>query len=183
MAQTNQTIGNFLSRAQQREFSRDILFRVLNITFAGGATFDENDLIYVRAAKLPPRDIVNVPTPYMGLDFNIPGVTKYPGSDAYELEFYCDAQSILHNKFLTETRRVFDDATSTGDYNISGANSTITLVQLDKNLEPVNTYKLIGASVRSTGEIQYTIAEGTGQFVTFTSVVAYHFFTESIVTA
>ena len=93
MAQTNQTIANFYDRALAREFSRDFLFKVLNITFQGGAIFNESELIYARTATLPARQITNLPTKYMGLQFNLPGVVMYPGSDNFRLKFYCDAAS------------------------------------------------------------------------------------------
>lgn len=179
MAQTNQTIGNFYDRAVAREFSRDFLFRVLNITFAGGAVFNEDELIYAKTAKLPARNLTNVQAKYMGLNFNIPGSATYPGSDAYAITFYCDANSLLRNKFLQESRRVFDDATSTGDYNIASRASSITLLQLDKALEPVSTFRLVGVGIRNVGEIAYNMADGTGQPVTFDATIAYHFFEEN----
>lgn len=179
MAQTNQTIGNFYDRALAREFSRDFLFRVLNITFAGGAIFNESELIYAKTATLPARGITNVQTKFMGLPFNIAGVATYPTNDSYVINFYCDAQSQLRNKFLAESRRVFNDATSTGDYNIASRANSITLVQLDKALNPVTTFKLIGASVRNVGPINYSMAEGTGQPVAFDATVSYHFFEEN----
>lgn len=179
MAQTNQTIGNFYDRAVAREFSRDFLFRVLNITFAGGAIFNEDELIYAKTAKLPARSITNVQTKFMGLNFNLPGSATYPGSESYSITFYCDANSLLRNKFLQESRRVFDDATSTGDYNIASRASSITLLQLDKALEPVSTFRLVGVGVRNVGEIAYNMADGTGQPVTFDASIAYHFFEEN----
>jgi hypothetical protein len=180
MASTNQTIGNFYQQATSREFSRDFLFRVLNITFAGGAVFNEDELIYAKTAKLPARQITNVQSKYMGLNFNMAGTAVYPGSDSYVISFYCDAFSEIRNKFLEESRRVFDDATSTGDYNIAGRASTITLLQLDKALEPTAAFTLVGANIKNVGEIQYSMSEGTGQPVNFDATISYHFFEESI---
>lgn len=179
MSQTNQTIANFYDRAVAREFSRDFLFRVLNITFAGGMIFDESELIYARTAALPDRGITNQPTPFMGLPFNISGVATYPGADGYEINFYCDANSQLRNKMLAESRRVFDDATSTGDYNIASRANSITLVQLNKALEPISTFRLVGTSIRNVGQIDYQMAEGTGKPVSFSTKIAYHFFEEN----
>ena len=179
MAQTNQTIGNFYDRALAREFSRDFLFRVINITFAGGAIFDESELIYAKTATLPARGVTNVQSKFMGLPFNIAGTATYPGAEGYVINFYCDAQSQLRNKFLAESRRVFDDATSTGDYNIASRANSITLVQINKALEPISTFKLVGASVRNVGPISYNMADGVGQPVAFDATVSYHFFEEN----
>ena len=80
---------------------------------------------------------------------------------------------------IAESRRIFDDATSTGDYNIAGRGNSITLVQLDKALEPVTTFKLVGASVRNVGPISYNMADGVGQPVAFDATLSYHFFEEN----
>ena len=178
MAQSQQTIGNFYDRAIAREFSRDFLFRVLNIKFAGGAIFNEDELVYARSATLPTRSVTNVQSKFMGLNFNIPGTATYPNSESYSIKFYCDANSFLRNKLLAESRRLFDDATSTGDYGIATRASTITLVQLDKGLNPISTFKLIGAGIRDVGTINYTMSEGTGQPVDFDARFSYHFFEE-----
>jgi hypothetical protein len=74
---------------------------------------------------------------------------------------------------------VFDDATSTGDYNIASRASSITLLQLDKALEPISTFRLVGANCKNVGEIQYNMADGTGQPVNFDATISYHFFEEN----
>lgn len=51
---TKQTIADFYRVAQVRDFTRDVQFRVLNITPKGTTeTFDEDDLVYARTASLP----------------------------------------------------------------------------------------------------------------------------------
>ncbi len=175
MASTNQTIRNFFQAAAAREFSRDFLFRVLAINFNGGAVFNESELVYVKSANLPGRIITNVTAPYMGVPFNLPGTVSYENSDNYQLTFYCDENSALREKFLAESRRTFDDATSTGAYDIPTAGSILTLVQLDKNLDPTTIYNLVGVSVRNVGGLEYNIAEGTGQPMQFNVSVAYHY--------
>jgi len=175
---TNQNISKFYNNILAREFSRDFLARVLSINFAGGATFNEDELVYVRGATIPNRSISNVGVNYMGLTFNLPGNATYPGSGGYSLDFYCDARSVLRNKFIAESRRVFNDATSTGDYNVAGRDSVIVLAQLDKNLELINKYTLVGVSIRDVGALNYSIADGSGQAVNFSVQMAYHYFTE-----
>lgn len=180
MATTQQNISRFYTNILAREFSRDFLARVLSINFAGGATFNEDELVYVRAATIPNRSITNVGVNYMGLTFNLPGNATYPGSASYSLDFYCDARSNLRNKFIAESRRTFNDATSTGDYNVAGVDSLIKLAQLDKDLNAINEYTLVGLSIRDVGPLNYSIADGSGQAVTFTVQMAYHYFTESV---
>lgn len=179
MPDVQQTISDFYRVATERDFARDFQFRVLSID-GGGATdttFDEDDLVYCTAANLPERAISNVAVPYMGLNFNIPGSVIYTGSEGYSLAFYCDQNSQIRQKFEDMSRDIFDDATSTGNYFAPRQSASINLVQLDTQLEEVASYKLVGASVRNVGALEYSIAEGTGQKITFTATMAYHYWT------
>ena len=181
MPDVQQTISDFYRVATERDFARDFQFRVLSID-GGGATdttFDEDDLVYCTAAQLPERAISNVAVPYMGLSFNIPGSVVYNGSEGYALSFYCDQNSQIRQKFEDMSRDIFDDATSTGNYFAPRQSASINLVQLDTQLEEVASYKLVGASVRNVGPLDYAIAEGTGQKITFTATMAYHYWTRN----
>jgi hypothetical protein len=176
MAATKQTIQDFYRVAAARDFSRDVQFRVLSISPQGtDVTFDENDLVYARSASLPARAITPVAAKYMGLQFNLPGVATYPGSDAYELQFYCEANSNLRRKFESWTRDTFDDVDSTGNYLTPTQQSTIDLIQLDNNFLKVNQYTLIGVSIRTVGALNYLMAEGGGAVMTFPVTLAYHY--------
>lgn len=177
MPDVNQLIQDFYRVATNREFSRDFLFRLISISpgAASAVTFDENDLVYIRAAQLPDRAITNVAVPYMGLPFNVPGNATYPNSAGYNLRFYCDAKSAVRQKFEQWSRDTFDDATSTGNYFTPKQTSTIDMVQLDPQLNKLTQYQLVGVSVRNLGPIEYNISDGTGQTVDFTAVVAYHY--------
>ena len=172
---SNNTIRNFYQQAIEREFSRDFLFRVTDFNL-GKLKLSENDLVYVKAAKLPARTLSDIPVKYMGLEFHLPGSVSYGEAAGYALQFYCDAGSVLHQQFLKESARTFNDATSTGSYDIAGPQRYIVLSQLDKQLIPIRSYKLVGASIRNVGNIDYNIAEGTGAPVTFDITVAYHYF-------
>jgi len=176
MADVNQLISDFYRVAAERDFARDFQFRVLSInTGDSGINFDENDLVYVRTATVPARAIANKAVPFMGLNFNVPGNATYPNSEAYSLEFYCDAKSQIRQKFEDWSRDTFNDANSTGNYFTPKQNSTIDLVQLDSKMNRVAQYKLVGVSVREVGPLTYNIAEGTGETVKFTATVSYHY--------
>ena len=176
MAATKQTIQDFYRVASERDFTRDVQFRVLSISPQGTTSkFDENDLVYARTASLPDRAIGNVATKYMGLNFNIPGIATYPGSEGYVINFYADAKSDLRKKFEQWSRDTFDDTDSTGNYLTPTSNSTIDLVQLDNNFERVNQYQLVGVSIRNIGAIAYTMADGTGMVMNFPVTLAYHY--------
>jgi hypothetical protein len=176
MAATKQTIQDFYRVAAERDFTRDVQFRVLSISPQGTTIkFDENDLVYAKAATLPGRSITQVATKYMGLTFNLPGVATYPNSENFSLDFYCAANSDLRKKFTEWTKDTFDDADSTGNYLTPTQNSTIDLVQLDNNFERVNQYQLVGVSIRNVGDIAYAMSEGSGQVLSFRVQLAYHY--------
>ena len=134
MAQNNeQTIRKFYTEALNREFSRDFLFKVSLLQVGGLGLFPE-DLVYVKAAKLPERTLANIDVKYMGVSFNLPGVPTYGEAAGYTLMFYCDAASELHHKFMEESARTFNDGSSTGAYDIARPEDRIILSQLDKQL-------------------------------------------------
>ncbi len=145
----SQNIQNFYRTAADKDFSRDFLFRVTQLQLQGVPALDEGDLVYVKTAQLPGRNIGNVAVPYMGLNLNVPGAVTYPGSEAYTLDFYLDGESSLRNYFETASRSLFDDQTSTGEYGTPDDDFYIQLAQLDKDLEPITEYKLVGASLRA----------------------------------
>jgi hypothetical protein len=185
---TNQTINQFFNRAIISDFSRDYLLRVVSINFdgPGGAILNENDLLYAKTAKLPGRDIVDQPVKYAGQTFHIPGSVEYPGSENYELEFYCPEQSQIRERLMNESHRQFGNffgiqGSGGGGGSIASAFSKISLIQLNKNLEEVAQYDLMGANIRKVGEMQYKIAEGNGEVMTFTVGIAYHFFHRRLV--
>ena len=174
MSDTKQTIQTFYQQAAQKDFARNFSFRVLAITNPF-ISIAESDLVYCKAAALPARAITNVAIPYMGLDFNIAGSAKYPGSEGYNLEFYVDAKSSLRQKFEDWSRATFDDQTSTGNFATAPATSTMDLIQLDQQLNRISQYRLVGVGVRNVGELAYDMS-GNGEQVSFTVTLAYHFF-------
>jgi hypothetical protein len=175
------TITTFFEQAIKRQFARDFLFRVKQINLAGGLQFNgETDLVYARSASLPGRAIENKTVNYVGQQFNVPGKSSYTNSEGYSIEFYHDEAIDLRKKFERASRAVFDNTTSTGDYSMPGEESTILLSVLNRQLEETATIVLVGASIRDIGEVSYTIADGTGEILTFPVTFSYHFYKDRI---
>ena len=170
------TIQNFFSRAADKQFSRDFLFRVKQIDIEGVSLDGDSDLVYAKTAQLPGRNIENKQVNYYGQTFNLPGKSTYPGSEAYSIEFFHDEQNELRTKFEEASRAVFDNETSTGQYGIPGEGDLITLEVIDKDLAPVQTIQLVGASIRDINPIDYVIADGTGEVLSTTVTFSYHFY-------
>lgn len=91
-----QTIQDFFRVSQARDFARDYMLRVVSI---GEDTFNEDDFVYITTANLPDRTISNQTATYMGLDFNVPGTVKYPGSNAWAVTFRNDKNGVIRKKF------------------------------------------------------------------------------------
>jgi len=127
-------IQSFYTAATKKDFARIFQFRVTE--FPGISFGADSHLLYVETATLPGRAINNVPVPYMGLQFNVPGNASYPGSNAYNVTFRMDADYDIRAALEASTFATFDDATSTGAYNIRGSSSDIAgaannILQLD----------------------------------------------------
>jgi hypothetical protein len=166
-----QTIQDFYRVAQQRDFARDFQLRVLQL---GDQTFGEDDLVYIRTAVLPDRQIQNHQVAYMGLDFNVPGSAKYAGSDAWDVLFWADAKYQIREKLEAWQNRIFNDATSTGDMTVPGVDRVVTLQLVDEQLQTVKKYQLFGVYAKNLGTINFDV-QGTGAPREFTAQLAYQY--------
>lgn len=166
-----QNIADFYRSVQQRDFARQFQFRVVQLA---NTNFGESELVYLESANLPGRTIVNQQVPFMGLDFNVPGTAKYPGSDSWNVNFRCDQGYNIRAVLENATFNTFDDGTSTGDYNIARNSSVISLNLLNKNGGTARQYTLYGAYVVSVGEIQYNIGDA-GSIVIVPATLAYQY--------
>ena len=161
------SIQDFYAAAQAQEFARDFQFRIRTL-----GPFVENDLLYIKTAALPGKEITNQPVPFMGLDFNVPGSVKYTGSESWEVVFRCDEGLNIRNKLENWIKEIFDDETSTGKYGVPTEQASMDL--LGKDLKSIRRYDFIGIYPKTLGPIQYDI-EGDGKPLEFTATFAYQF--------
>ena len=178
MPNIQQGIQDFYRVAQERDFARDFQFRVLDISDRGAPVLTQDDLVYATAANLPARGIQNVPTPFMGLQFNLPGAVEYPDATGYQITFRADGDNAIRTVFENWSRSIFDDETSTGAYRLY-ANSTVSLAQLNANLDVVRVYQLVGAWPITVGELVYNTT-GNGEVVEFQATLAYQYWRRNI---
>ena len=170
-----QNISDFYKTVQKKDFARQFQFRLVQLA---NTNFGEEDLIYVETANLPGRAITNVPVPFMGLQFNVPGTATYPGSDAYAVTFRCDQNYNIRAVLENATINTFDDSTSTGDYNIARNSSVITLNLLNKTGGTARQYTLYGAYVVSVGESTYNLGDN-GTIQTVPTTLAYQYWRDT----
>ena len=182
-------INTFYNIARQKQFSRDIFMRVRQISLPGLFLDGDNDLVYARTATVPGRDITNKNLRFGGQNFNLNGTAEYPGSESYSIEFYCDQDLELRRKLEAASRTAFNNETTSGVMCLSGPENYIILDVLKMSCGPstgsgvsgsgysvAQSVKLVGASIRNVGELSYTIADGTGDVVNFTSTFSYHYY-------
>lgn len=188
-------IQQFYTQAAARDFARLFQFRVRNFQIRNRNLLNEGDLIYVESASLPGRSINNVPVPFMGLSFNVPGTASYPGSTGYSVTFRCDAAYDIRDRLESASFATFSDETTSGDYRLPGPDSTLILDLLTPgtnrgsnggvpNLptairgagEPtvVRSYQLFGVYVAGIQDTTYTVTD-TGTVATVQSTLAYQF--------
>jgi len=168
-------IENFYDTISTNDFARTNLFRIVNL---GGTKFSQDELLYVTTTTLPGREITNIPTPFMGLQFNVPGTAKYTGSENWQVTFRMPQNYSIRRKFEDWTHLVFNDQTSTGAYNIpnKSADNQIVMSLMDKNggVLQGRTYTLYGAYCRSLGAINLDITQ-SGEIVTQQVNLAYQY--------
>ena len=165
------TIQNFYQTAASKDFARVFQFQLLSF---GNVDFNDAHLVYVETAALPGRTINNVPVPYMGLSFNVPGTASYPGSAGYAVTFRCDQDYDLRSALEAATFKSFDEATSTGDYKIPASSTTLTMALLDKERTIVRAYTLYGVYIQALADAAYDIKD-TGTVQTIQATLAYQF--------
>ena len=160
-------IQKFYDIAKQREFARDFQFRVVTL---GPLTTD--DLVYLRTANLPGKQINNQQVPYMGLNFNVPGSVSYPGSDSWQVTFLADEAQNVRAKLEAWMSEIFDVETSTGKYGVPAEEATLDL--LDKEFKTVRRYNLVGIYAVKLDDLGYDI-KGSGKPQEFNASIAYQF--------
>jgi hypothetical protein len=172
-----QNIQNFYTAVQKRDFARRFQFR-LGPNFAG-TNLPEDALIYLEAATLPGRQITNVPVPFMGLQFNVPGTAQYPDSAGWAVRFRCDQSYNIRRLLENAQFRVFDDQASTGNYKIPTVGSTVVLNLLTRagagqNAPVARQYTLYGAYVNNIGPMAYELGDA-GTIQTVEASLAYQY--------
>jgi hypothetical protein len=181
-------INTFFNLAYQHQFSRDFFMRIKQIELPGLSLNGETDLVFAKTAALPGRNIQNKTVNYSGQQFNLNGKSEYPGSESYSIEFYHTQDLNLRKQLEYASRVAFDNETTTGQMCMPGPESYIILDVLSvpcartgsgidrTGLIVTDQIKLVGVSIRDIGEVQYLIADGTGDVLSLTSSFSYHWY-------
>jgi len=149
-------IENFYNVAANNDFARTNLFRVIRL---GDQRFEDGELLYVESTTLPGRSITNIPVPFMGLVFNVPGTATYNNSGAYSVTFRIPQGLSVRRKFEQWSREIFNDIDSSGEYSIpsNAVTNQMQMVLIDKKGEALRTYTFYGVYCQNIGDINLDI--------------------------
>lgn len=167
-------INDFYTQATQKDFSRDFQLRVISI---GPGILTEADNVYITTANLPGYSITNQVIPFMGLDFNVPGSAKFPGSDSWAVTFRCDVELDIREVLLDWQASIFSafpdrGIQSTGEYQPVGVESIAQLIVHRRDGTPAKAIRLVGLYPQEIGSVEYD-QTGTGAERTVNVTLAY----------
>jgi hypothetical protein len=184
-----QGIQSFYDVAIRNDFARKHQFRILNMDFFTNdpssninlnlnqiGAIGPNDLVYMVTANLPEVSFTSNKVPYAGLDFNVPGTIKFPGSDNYQIKFRLPQNHRIRTILENWMSQMFDIQTTTGNYGIPSRFSNFVAGLLDNNGNIIKTYKFVGCFAKSTGTVEYDLGDDTNNVIDFTATLAYQWF-------
>jgi hypothetical protein len=97
-----------------------------------------------------------------------------------------DQELDLRKKLERISRATFDNETTSGQMCMPGPESYMILDVLKvpcgqgnqggQGMEVVETVKLVGVNLRTIGEVQYNIADGTGEVLTMPTTWSFHWY-------
>jgi hypothetical protein len=166
-------LQDFYQTAAARGFARDFHFRVTQI---GDSQLNNEDLIYVRSASVPSREIITDNVHFRGFSYQIPMTVKYPDAAGWNIEFIMDKDYGIYKKLDDWHKKVFDPTSYVG-IEVPGYDQTIELVLIDDNLSVIRKFYLRGIFPVKLGELKYNMG-GTGAPVSFTMTIAFQYMTD-----
>ena len=175
--QNTMGIGAFYNQALTKDFSRDFQMRVIDI--GPGNILGPDDNVYITTTTLPGYAIANQAVPYMGLQFNVPGSGNFPGSDAWQVTFRCDAQLNIREKLIAWQKTIFnsfpnEQGNSVGAYGPKGVDTAASVVVLNRDGTTARGMQLVGIYPTVVGDISYD-ATANGNVVTLQATLAYQY--------
>jgi|TARA_R110002020_G_scaffold260513_3_gene474752 hypothetical protein len=173
------TVEQFYETGSSAGFSRDFSFRVTDINIGGMSVSEGDDvLIFARTASLPGREIEDKLANFGGHEFHLGGRAVYSNAAGYPIEFYCDEGIGLRDQFEKASRSTFLNGVGGDGFGFNpGAKIVLqTLSKAGPTARGTSEITLNGVSIRDIGDIDYTIADGTGEVVTFSVTFAYQFY-------
>jgi len=172
----SQGIQEFYQTAAARGFQRDFQLRIAVWKIINSPVLTDIDTVLLKTATLPQMETTINPAPFMGLEFNVPGTTKFPGSKAWNLEFYMTQKANLRESFIVALRNNFNIDLSIGNLQLPPQDSTVQFSLVNDNLNEITRYMLHGAFIASVGEVSFDLT-GSGAIQKLPVTIAYQYWT------
>lgn len=148
---------------QEHDFSRQNQIRILDVgpgvpdyvraelidkpTGAGG-------YLYATSYGVPGRTINNIPIPFQGFNFNIPGQVSYD-PNPWTIEFQTPGDYLVRNAFERWSFATINEETSCGQFNFPCDTSFLDIAVLSPSCEIMRVYRLVGVFPQNVSPIQY----------------------------
>lgn len=134
-------------------------------------------MLYCKGGVIPSRTNPIATVNYMGMDLPYNQSTiKYDGNNNYSLTFYIDRESSIGYQFEQLSRRIFDDSTSTGNWQFPSLDSYIQLDMLGFDLERFDGIKFYGVTFGGFDSINFDTAGGDGKAIEMKAKFTYLFY-------
>lgn len=176
-----QGIQNFYNSIQKKGILKNFQFRVVQI---GGSMLLDDELVLMKSATLPGKEIINNEIPFMGVKFNVPGAAFYPGSSNWNVSFWETQDFTIRNELENLITDTFDDRAEgdigeggIGNMSIPGIDRTIEIDLLGDNMEVIRTYFLIGCYVRKIDDTSFDLG-GSGDPIELKASIAYQYWSK-----
>ena len=170
----SQGIQDFYRIAAGRGLQRDFQLRITLWNMTNSPVLTDLDNVLLKTATLPQMETTINPAPFMGLEFNVPGTTKFPGSKAWNLEFYMTQQANLRDTFVTALTTNFNINNSSGNLRLPPETDTVQFALVDDNLRAITNYTLYGAFVAAVGDVSFDLT-GSGVIQKIPVTIAYQY--------
>ena len=171
--------NTFYTAIKSVGLSRDFLFRVNNITLPPNISItDNNGLIYAKAASYPGRIIEDMVVNSYGQEYHLGGRALYLNAANYRIEFYVPGDFKLRELLESASRAAHEDGKGVGDVGAARGGSIGLKGLIGPNMFGSKPITLEGVQIRTIGEINYLIADGIGEVVSFEVTFAYQKYKE-----
>lgn len=193
------SIQQFYQAAVGNDFARTFQFRVENMRLGAPAiggtkavdfTYSSTQQnaggqnLYIETAALPGRIINNIPVPFMGLSFNVPGTASFPGSANYAITFRCDQNYAIRQSLEEALVNTFSIATTSGNYSTPNLSNYIQMTLFGKEAglgesgtpSAVRTYRLEGVYLTALQDTVYDVKD-VGNVALINATIAYQYWT------
>jgi len=148
---------------QEHDFSRQNQIRILDVG-PGVPDYVRAELVekpvgaggylYATAYSVPGRSITDIPVPFQGFNFHIPGQVTYE-PNPWQITFNTPGDYLVRNALERWSFATINEDTSCGQFNFPCDTASIDIAVLSPKCKIMRVYRLIGVYPQNISEIAY----------------------------